>query len=157
MELQIRRAVQTDIPALQSLLLQVERIHCDGRPDIFRDGGVKFTNEQLKELLSDESRPVFCAVADGRVVGYVFCIIGEISGDPMLRDAKTLHLEDVCVDESCRGSGVGGELMEFVKSYARDNGFTRIDLDVWEFNDRAREFYIKHGFGVQKRRMDLVL
>ena len=157
MNLQIRQAVQSDIPAIQSLLLQVEKIHCDGRPDIFKDGGVKFTNEQLAQLLCDPTRPIFCAVNDGQVVGYVFCIITEIKGDPMLRDAKTLHLEDVCVDESCRGGGVGSCLMEYVKTYARENDFTRIDLDVWELNDRAREFYIKHGFSVQKRRMDLVL
>ena len=153
----IRQAGKNDIDAIQSLLMQVERIHYNGRPDIFREGGVKFTEDELKTLLEDESRPVFCAVVDGHVVGYVFCIIGRISDNPMLRDAKTLHLEDVCVDESCRGTGVGSELIEFVKSYAKENGFTRIDLDVWEFNDRAREFYIKHGFGVQKRRMDLVL
>ena len=157
MNLQIRQAVQSDIPAIQSLLLQVEKIHCDGRPDIFKDGGVKFTNEQLAQLLCDPTRPIFCAVNDGQVVGYVFCIITEIKGDPMLRDAKTLHLEDVCVDESCRGGGVSSLLVEYVKTYARENDFTRIDLDVWEFNDRAREFYEKHGFGVQKRRMDLVL
>ena len=157
MNLQIRQAVQSDIPALQSLLLQVEKIHCDGRPDIFKDGGVKFTNEQLAQLLFDPTRPIFCAVNDGQVVGYVFCIITEIKGDPMLRDTKTLHLEDVCVDESCRDGGVGSCLMEYVKTYARENDFTRIDLDVWELNDRAREFYEKHGFGVQKRRMDLVL
>lgn len=53
MNLQIRQAVQSDIPAIQSLLLQVEKIHCDGRPDIFKDGGVKFTNEQLTQLLCD--------------------------------------------------------------------------------------------------------
>ena len=152
MNLQIRQAVQSDIPALQSLLLQVEAIHYAGRPDIFKDGGVKFTNEQLAQLLCDPTRPIFCAVNDGQVVGYVFCIITEIKGDPMLRDAKTLHLEDVCVDKSCRDL-----LVEYVKTYARENDFTRIDLDVWEFNDRAREFYEKHGFGVQKRRMDLVL
>lgn len=157
MNLQIRQAVQSDIPAIQSLLLQVEKIHCDGRPDIFKDGGVKFTNEQLAQLLCDPTRPIFCAVNDGQVVGYVFCIITEIKGDPMLRDAKTLHIEDVCVDESCRGGGVGSLLIEYVKTYARENDFTRIDLDVWEFNDRAREFYEKHGFSVQKRRMDLVL
>ena len=157
MNLQIRQAVQSDIPAIQSLLLQVEKIHCDARPDIFKDGGVKFTNEQLAQLLCDPTRPIFCAVNYGQVVGYVFCIITEIKGDPMLRDAKTLHLEDVCVDESCRGGGVGSCLMEYVKTYARENDFTRIDLDVWEFNDSAREFYEKHGVGVQKRRMDLVL
>lgn len=157
MNLQIRQAVQSDIPALQSLLLQVEKIHCDGRPDIFKDGGVKFTNEQLAQLLCDPTRPIFCAVNDGQVVGYVFCIITEIKGDPMLRDAKTLHLEDVCVDESCRDGGVGSLLVEYVKTYAREHNITRIDLDVWEFNDSARKFYEKQGFGVQKRRMDLVL
>ena len=75
----------------------------------------------------------------------------------MLNDAKTLHIEDVCVDENRRGENVGGELMEFVKDYAKKIGCARVDLDVWEFNEGARRFYEKHGFKVQKRRMDIVL
>lgn len=31
-------------------------------------------------------------------MGYAFCVLGEIKDSTMLLDAKTLHIEDVCVD-----------------------------------------------------------
>ncbi len=155
--MQIRKALDKDADKILALLAQVEHIHYLGRPDIFRLNGTKFTAEELRELMRDESRPIFVAEEDGEVVGYTFCIINEVKDSTMLLDAKTLHLEDVCVDESKRDLGVGGRLMEFAKSYAKEIGCVRIDLDVWEFNDGARRFYEKYGFTCQKRRMDLTL
>ena len=155
--MEIRRAVPADADKILELLSQVEQIHYLGRPDIFRPNGIKFTGDELTEQMSDDSRPIFVAVKDGEVVGYSFCIISEIKDSTMLNDAKTLHIEDVCVDENRRGENVGGELMEFVKDYAKKIGCARVDLDVWEFNEGACRFYEKHGFKVQKRRMDIVL
>ena len=155
--MEIRRAVPADADKILELLSQVEQIHYLGRPDIFRPNGIKFTGDELTEQMSDDSRPIFVAVKDGEVVGYSFCIISEITVSTMLNDAKTLHIEDVCVDENRRGENVGGELMEFVKDFAKNIGCARVDLDVWEFNEGARRFYEKHGFKVQKRRMDIVL
>ena len=75
----------------------------------------------------------------------------------MLFDMKTIHLEDVCVDEACRGTGIGGALMEYVTDWAKANGCDHMDLDVWEFNEGARRFYERWGFATQKRRMDMWL
>ncbi|MBQ8508942.1 MAG: GNAT family N-acetyltransferase [Clostridia bacterium] len=157
MEPVIRRAIPADAERILAMLEQVEEIHHQGRPDIFRAHGIKFTPDELRAQIGDDTRPIFVAELDGRVVGYTFCILGEIKDSPMLNDAKTIHLEDVCVDESCRGHAVGGTLMAFVRDYAKSIGCTRMDLDVWEFNEGARRFYEKHGFSVQKRRMDMVL
>ena len=38
----IRRAEEKDIPRLGELLLQVCRVHHQGRPDLFRTGGRKY-------------------------------------------------------------------------------------------------------------------
>ena len=151
---EVRRAIPEDTERLLELLLQVEGVHQKGRPDLFRVNGTKYTASELVEIVSNDSTPVFVAVHNGTVVGYIFCIITEVKNSTMLFDNKTVHLEDVCVDESCRGMGIGSVLMEYVTEWAKSVGCTRMDLDVWEFNDGARRLYERCGFTTQKRRMD---
>ena len=39
----IRRAKNEDIDRLNALLYQVQQLHADGRPDIFKKGAKKYT------------------------------------------------------------------------------------------------------------------
>ena len=43
----IRFAREEDIPRIDQLLLQVCQVHHQGRPDLFRQGGRKYTDEEL--------------------------------------------------------------------------------------------------------------
>lgn len=151
----IRRAMVDDAEGILALLEQVEAIHQKGRPDLFKEHGTKYTITELFEIMTDADRPIFVAADGARVVGYIFGVITETKNSTMLVDMKTIHLDDVCIDESCRGAGIGGMLMEHVTEWAKSIGCTRMDLDVWEFNDGARRFYEKYGFATQKRRMDM--
>ncbi len=47
---------------IRELLMQVEKVHHDGRPDLFRYDQKKYTDEQLKKLIHDDLRPIFVAV-----------------------------------------------------------------------------------------------
>ena len=53
----IRFAREEDIPRIDQLLLQVCQVHHQGRPDLFRQGGRKYTDEELKVLLQDKKPP----------------------------------------------------------------------------------------------------
>ena len=46
----VRMAVEKDIPKIGDLLLQVDLVHHNGRPDIFKIGR-KYSDEQLTKLL----------------------------------------------------------------------------------------------------------
>ena len=43
------------------------------------------------------------------------------------------------------------------KDYADDIGFDRVELDVWEFNEAARQCYEAAGFCTYRRYMELEL
>lgn len=146
----IRFANTDDIPRLLNLLRQVERVHHDIRPDLFRDGGEKYEPETLKELLKDVNRPVLAAVEDGVVVGYAFCVLEETAGDPARLDRKELYLDDLCVDASVRGKGVAKQLWQGTVDLAKKLGCDAVTLNVWEGNDRARKFYENCGLTVRK-------
>ena len=146
----IRFANTDDIPQLLNLLRQVEMVHHDIRPDLFRDGGEKYGPETLKELLKDVNRPVLAAVEDGVVVGYAFCVLEETAGDPARLDRKELYLDDLCVDASVRGKGVAKQLWQETVVLAKQLGCDAVTLNVWEGNDRARKFYENCGLTVRK-------
>lgn len=154
----VRRAKIEDIPRILELLVQVDMVHHNGRPDIFRGPATKYSEEELLEIINDEKSPVFvCLDEDGVVLGHAFCQHKQVLGDRVLTDIRTLYIDDICVDEASRGKGVGKKLYEHVMDYARDNGFYNVTLNVWDCNPNAYRFYEKMGFKVQKTGMEIVL
>ena len=141
----IRRAKYGDMPKINDLLCQVLNVHHEGRPDIFKSGAKKYTDCELKEIIEDDTRPIFVAEIDGEVVGYAFCIFIQHENNNILTDIKTLYIDDLCVDESCRGMGIGKMLFDAVKDYAVSVGAYNIDLNVWEFPGSATGFYEQLG------------
>ena len=74
----IRRAHEKDIPRLIELLEQVLQIHADIRPDIFIPGTTKYTNEELAEMIKDDTKPIYVAADDDDIcMGYAFCQIRQ--------------------------------------------------------------------------------
>lgn len=152
----IRFATEKDIPGMIALLKQVGQVHYRGRPDIFRAQAQKYGEASLSQVLSDPHRPIFIA-EDGGVAGYAFCIVKEVADDPVLRDCRSLYLDDLCVDETRRGSGIGKALLGAVTDYARQQGFYNLTLNVWSCNESALRFYEKNGFVPQKICMEMLL
>ena len=142
------------IPGMIQLLKQVGQVHRDIRPDIFRGGAQKYDEIALKELLKDPFRPIFIAENEGNVLGYCFCIHREYAGDPVLADRKELYIDDLCVDEACRGKGVATALYRHVTEYAKHCGCQFITLNVWAGNDNALKFYEHMGLTPRSTTME---
>lgn len=152
----VRKAEKRDLGSIIELLHQVNMVHYEKRPDLFKPHATKYDEQELEALLCDESRPVF-VYDDGRVLGHAFCQLTEVSGHKLLQDAKTLYIDDICVDERARGRHVGKALYEYVCDYARALGCYNITLNVWEGNTPARRFYESMGMKVQKTGMETIL
>lgn len=154
----VRFACEKDIPQMNSLLYQVERVHQQGRPDLFKEGAKKYTDNELKDMLKDKTKPIFAAVDENDVMkGYAFCVFQEHKGDNVLTDIKTLYIDDLCVDENCRGQHIGSVLYEAVKKFAKEQGCYNVTLNVWECNPSARKFYEKAGLKPYKTGMEVIL
>jgi len=155
---QVRRATEQDIPAILQLLLQVDMVHHNGRPDLFRGPATKYNAEELREILKKEDTPVFvCVSGSGTVLGHAFCIHKQVIGDSVLTDVRTLYIDDICVNEADRGQHVGKALYDAVMEYARHEGFYNVTLNVWTCNPGAMKFYESLGMVPQKIGMETIL
>ena len=154
--MEIRLATKNEIPGMISLLQQVGEVHHQIRPDLFRSGAQKYNESDLEELLKEECRPIFGAIEEGKLLGYCFCIIEEVKDNPVLCDVKSLYIDDLCVDERCRGQGIATKLYQHTLDYARELHCDAVTLNVWYGND-AQKFYEKCGMKPQKIGMEVTL
>ena len=152
----IRPAEKRDIPRLYEMLGQILRLHAALRPDVFRADREKFDPEELAELLEREDRPSFVADEDSVCVGYALCEIKERQC-PQFVKRRILYLDDLCVDESARGRGIGRALIDHLLGFAKEIGADSLELNVWECNADAVAFYERMGFKTQCRHMEIPL
>lgn len=153
----IRKAVTKDIPKIMELLAQVDLVHHNGRPDIFKIG-TKYNEAELENLLLDETRPILVCVNDeDEVQGYCFCIFQQHIENSVLTDIKTLYIDDLCVDEALRGRHIGKELYSAALDLAKQNDCYNLTLNVWSCNQSALKFYESVGLVPQKIGMEIIL
>ena len=157
MAIEIRRAERADAERLTELLFQVHLVHSEGRPDIFRRGSKKYTEEELFSIIRDDTRPIYVAVDCGVVVGYAFCVLEEIKDDKSLADRRALYIDDLCVDEARRGEHIGEALYKHVLAEARRLSCYHVTLNVWALNPGAMRFYEKMGLSPMKVTMEKIL
>ena len=153
----IRFAAVQDVPGIIALLKQVGRVHHEGRPDIFRSNAQKYSPSQVIAMLNVPDTPILVATEGAKVLGYCFCQIKRHAQDPVLTDHTTLYIDDLCVDENCRGKGVGTALYHATCDHARTVGCGSITLNVWCCNEKAMKFYEHLGLVPQKIGMEKML
>lgn len=123
------------------LLKQVRLAALSNAPTAF---GVSFetaagyTNEQWQQRASAVDGPEFwLASMDGAPVGMIG---GGVS------QRRRYNLIGMWVEPHVRASGIASRLVEAVKTRALEKGHDRVFLDVAPDNERAANFYLKHGF-----------
>lgn len=155
----IVKAEKKHLKELNELLYQVHDVHVNGRPDIFKKGVKKFTDEELIKLLEEKNKPIFIAVDKDtdEVLGHLFCIYQYIENNESLENRKVLFIDDLCVHEKARGKSIGKKLCEFSLELAKKEKFDAVTLNIWNFNEDAFRLYEKLGFKPLKTLMEIKL
>ena len=105
------------------------QIHADIRPDIFISGTTKYTNEELAEMIKDDTKPIYVAADDDDVcMGYAFCQIRQQPFSNNMVPFTSLFIDDLCVDAKTRGAHIGEQLFEHVKNEAKRLGCYEVTL-----------------------------
>lgn len=108
----------------------LEMVQAPPYPEIF-----DFQAKQIKEKL-----PVFYAVSDQQVVGWVDV---AVSKNPRQRHKGTLGMG---ILKAFRSQKIGSLLMEEVIQYSRQIGLEKLELQVYTSNTQAIGLYKKFGF-----------
>jgi ribosomal protein S18 acetylase RimI-like enzyme len=94
----------------------------------------------LAEIVDDGDSALFLALVDGRIVGALTLALYRI---PTGRKA---WIEDVVVDQSARGQGIGAALSEAAVAEARRRGAKDVSLTSRPEREAANRLYERLGF-----------
>lgn len=133
----IRLASIRDIRGINELLLQVQKVHSDIRPDLFKYIGTKYNDSELEGIIKNSETPVFVYESDNKVVGYVFCIVTNSFMPCIFINTQIININSFMV--------------------AKSIGCHNVTLNVWEGNDSAIKFYENIGMKIQKVSMEQIL
>lgn len=151
----IRRAEEKDIKRICALLRQILTLHADGRPDIFKPNSQKYSEAEISILIGNDLTPVFVYEDEtGLVLGYAFCVWQKTEPTATLWERLELYIDDLCVDESARGKGIGTKLMQHVMKEAEKAHAHSVTLNAWTLNPEAIAFYEKCGMQPRKLLME---
>lgn len=146
-DVQIRAAVETDVPALGRLGASLMRLHYAfdqqrfiaprGNPE---EGYGWFLGSQLH----DAEAVVLVAERTGAVVGYVYAALEPHSWKELREAAGFIH--DIVVDEGHRGAGIASALIEGACEWLKAHGAPRVLLGTAERNHAAQRLFERAGF-----------
>jgi len=153
-EIIIRPAIKEDYPGIHKLLRQIAEQHAAQRPDLFRPH-VKLSEQDYQEQLKTaEETPILVAALDGKIVGHLFAEVKHIKQRPHIKERRMFYIDDLCVDETCRGYGIGRGLMEEAGRLAYAHQCGALELNVFQCNENAVRFYERLGFAPQRLTME---
>jgi ribosomal protein S18 acetylase RimI-like enzyme len=98
------------------------------------------TFDELAEMLDPPGTHLVVARAGDEVLGMLTLIVLR------LPSARVAHIEDVVVDQRCRGQGIGGRLIEAALSLAAAAGARHVDLTSRPSRVEANRLYTSLGF-----------
>lgn len=145
--MKIRRADPTDRLLLSSLCVDVQNLHAQYHPELFKThSDADFAVAFFDEALSDPTSTIFIAEEHGQALGYVFCKLIERTENDFTFALRYLHVDQISVRPAAQGRGVGKALLAQVDELARVLNVQRVQLDSWGFNTSAHAFFEQQGF-----------
>ncbi len=150
----IRIAESRDIPAIVELFPTVQSLHAIAEPTLF-------TKEPLPEVvaaefkkMSEDSDALLLLAEDPTPCGYAYAKFVDREEGWFWHAHRVCYISHVAVRSDRRRRGVARSLILRLLSEASARGYSRIELDVWRFNQDAKIAFQQLGFEVFNERME---
>ena len=152
MEVIVRLPRLQDYERVSQIMDQVQQLHVEWRPDVYKPASPLITVDMFEAILKDGNW--YVAEADGVVVGILELMKRHVES-PAQVTKDVLFISTMAIDEKYRGKGIGHLFFEKVKQLKQEKGYDTIELQVNAKNRLAYEMYRKYGFTEKSINMEL--
>ena len=153
MDILVRKAEIGDFEAFKRIMDQVQELHVQWRPDIYKRNDELFSAETFREAVANDF--FYVAETDGKVVGVIGLILRHVE-NPSHVTRDIVYVDSMAVDEAFRGMGVGHALLDKAKEIAEEKHCQGVELQVNARNKQAYEMYTKYGFTEKSINLELL-
>ncbi len=152
MNILIRCAESSDYSSVEAIMQEVQQLHINWRPDIYKPADPVYSPDYYEKLISEKR--LLVAEQDGRVVGLLSFLYRHVESDKQVK-REILFVDDLAVKEEYRGCGIGSQLLAVVKDKVQNEHLDGLELQVNARNLAARKMYEKLGFTEKSINLEL--
>ena len=127
---QIRKAIPEDSESLKNCMASAYSIYQE------RMGGMRLPPVDVDYLSEIKNYPTWVAESEGRILG----------GLIMVFENDRASIANVAVSPEFQGQGIGGELLQFAESRAREKGYSELQLATHVLLDENIALYRHLGW-----------
>ena len=101
---------------------------------------LRYSDAEIRDRWNNENK-LFLFLVDE--TGPLAVHIGYV----LEHDSDTYYIDTLAT--KIEGKGIGSIMMKYIKEYAKEEGYTELELNTEEINERGgtlQRFYEKHGF-----------
>ncbi|MGF1719668.1 GNAT family N-acetyltransferase [Vibrio kyushuensis] len=148
----IREATKDDLVEVCLLTNQINELHHTYEPCLFsKPRGAGYENDFWEDRIVSKDTVTLVAELDNTIHGFLLATITALPVVPFLEKQQACRINTIVVSKEKQNTGIGKLLFSKIESWAKEQGFKEIKLEVVEFNERAKQFYEKLGFRTQTR------
>lgn len=149
----IRSLTPEDHLAVLELHAELDRLHRDAVPEVFRAPEPPRSAEDLRKLHDGASAVCLVAELDGVVVGFANAFVSDTPQHFVFRARRAVVIDGLAVAPHARRRGIGAALVRALERWAASLHADALELNVWTFNDDALRFYRALGYDVTRQRL----
>ena len=150
---EIRLATLHDVDLLLPIQQEVQRLHASAHPDLFRRSTDEELRAEMERFIGEEHLHVWVATRGGALLGFAVAQVEDVPGNPFRLPMRVMHIDQIVVLRQYRRQGIGHALLDTIRSFAQQAHCSAMQLDVLEFNQSAKAFYVREGFEPFRQRM----
>ncbi|MHC1696310.1 MAG: N-acetyltransferase family protein [Eubacteriales bacterium] len=151
----IRQANIGDIDAINKLFYELDTDAIIMQPEHFQRGSRSF--DYLSGLINDVKSDFLLAIVDDKIIGFSLLFEKVTANINLLIPCRYAYIQDFIVNEDYRNNGIGSQLMDESKKWAKERGLEYLRLSVFPNNKAAQRFYNRHGMCEQMISMECPL
>ncbi len=151
----IRHLQVTEIELILPLSRQVNALHEAQHPHQYRGDG---TPEEVRGFFAEklaQGAVIFVDEVDGQLRGFLLAVPVVVDKTPFLHASKHVELDQICVDATCRGQGIGQALVAEMERWMLQAGFEEWKSMVHGFNRHSQNLMQGQGadvYGIRYRK-----
>ncbi|MBR6949205.1 MAG: GNAT family N-acetyltransferase [Bacilli bacterium] len=137
---------------LEEYIVSIDEDNLDQVGEHYRE---KMLDNDLEEI-NKNSGKCFIAIDNNKAIGLIMGCLRKWEESDYLdyKCPKTGKITELIVTNKTRSNGVGKELMKYMESYLKGLGCKYITIEVFAYNDSAKNFYKNRGY--HSRMIDLI-
>ena len=151
----VRIMEEKDIFEVQHMMMDLQNFHAEIAPEIFKKATLRDVS-YYEKVLDDNNRIILIAIDKSNIpAGFIKGKIIDFPGTDMLKARKYGYVDGIFVKKPYRGQLVEYKLQKELFKWFKKQGVNHVEANVWDINERAKDYYQLFGYTYLKHGLEI--